>query len=65
MKRKLPVLIAIVFVLIIGLSACNYKIVPVTEGNEIASSHHSGRYGVEKGFDRWEYASVIGRGAQG
>lgn len=36
MKRKLPVLIAIVFVLIIGLSACNYKIVPADYGNEIA-----------------------------
>lgn len=36
MKRKLPVLIAIVLVVLIGLSACNYKIVPADYGNEIA-----------------------------
>ena len=36
MKRKLPVLVAIVLVVLIGLSACNYKIVPADYGNEIA-----------------------------
>ena len=36
MKRKLPVLIAVVLVVLIGLSACNYKIVSADYGNEIA-----------------------------
>ena len=34
MKRKLPVLIAVILVLILGLSACNDKIVPADYGTE-------------------------------
>ena len=35
-----------------------------TEGNEIASLKHSGRYGVQESFDRGEDATVVCRGTE-